>query len=73
MKEKKAKEPLFAGMLSIFFMGLGHIYAGRKNIGLIIIAVYIGLILFFLSWMIHPMADLSFLIILSGKEKIFLV
>ena len=70
MGNLKPKEPILAVLLNCLFVGLGHIYAGAKKRGLLIISVVIGLLIGVYSWAIHPTADLKFLTALAGSETI---
>jgi len=67
--KNKAKEPMLSILLNSVFLGLGHLYAGAKNRGKVILFVIIGLLIVGYTWALHPTDDLKFLSAISGHES----
>jgi TM2 domain-containing membrane protein YozV len=55
-----AKTPAVAVLLSILWLGAGHLYAGRTALGLALMAVDVFLVLFLMvpliGWVLAPLA-----------------
>lgn len=58
-KADKPKEPLVAVLWTQIFPGLGHVYAGRRKLGLVYLGTTLLYIVLMVSFFVHPDTQLS--------------